>query len=401
MIYVPGPRHPVNPVVINPYQQLLMFRQGGTGVPASGTWGTAARALFYPLEVWEPFVVAKAYWCNGATVGTDFIDIGAYLMTDMTTGRLDMIRSTGAVLSAGTVSVAQEAPGWRIARAQITSGNSSTDATSYATASVTLKAGRLYLLSVVNTKASADVISAVTGGPTFTSRATTQFNGTAHRVSLWSAVPTTDYTGTLTIDFGGGNTQTACVWSLLECSGVDTTTTDGIVQTATGTGSSTTPLATLGAFDSADNATFGINANVSDTTTTPGAGFTEMSDNNAATPAACMQTQWRVDNDTTSDGTITSAQWGAIAAEIKADTASPFVIPPTLIGVTNVYMGFCVSGTTATVMRGVSPNIWNGQAAGMLQLASAFPLPSSLIPVSAVTAPNNVLAGFSLRSLIG
>ena len=52
--------------------------------------------------------MSKAFWCNGATTGTDSIDIGIYRMTDMTTGRCDLIRSTGAVLSAAPASAVQE-----------------------------------------------------------------------------------------------------------------------------------------------------------------------------------------------------------------------------------------------------------------------------------------------------
>lgn len=396
MTYAPPPRHRYPDCLITPYHDTSL----GLGIearaaPVSGTWSATARAYFYPIAPVEPFTVAKAYWCNGATVGTDSIDIGVYRMTDLTTGRMDLIRSTGAVLSAGTVSRVQETATWKVARANITSGNSSSDATSYDTASVTLKTGRLYIMSVVNTKASADVVSAITGGPTFTSRRTTQFSGTAYRVSLWTAVPTVDYTGVLTIDFGGGNTQTACVWALEEFSGVDTTTDDGIVQTATGTGTSVTPLATLAAFGSASNATFGINANVSDTTTTPGTGFTEIVDISSATPVACLQTQWRVDNDTTSDGTITSAAWGAIAAEVMAD-ASPFIIPPDMPGTADLYMAMTVSGGTATFLR-AGPA---GFLAGMRELASMFPLSSSCVPgaLSAVRLP---LGGFSSRTLIG
>src|SRR6185369_12852358 len=137
----------------------------------------------------------------------------------------------------------------------ITSGGSTTDATSYATASVTLKTGVLYLLSVSNTKASAaNAVSSIDGGPTFVSRSTTTFApSTAGRISIWSCVPTTDYTGTLTINFGGGNTQTNCGWNLNAFYHVDTATNDGIVQNAVGTGTGTTALATLAAFGSANN----------------------------------------------------------------------------------------------------------------------------------------------------
>lgn len=401
MIYAPPPRHPIAPVTITPYSDFAGYQTyGERGVPSSGSITTANQVNLFPLYLLEPFTVAKAFWCNGATVGTDNVFIGVYQMTDLSTGRVDIIRSSGPVLSAGTANVVQETATWKVAAnaTSITTGADSTDGTAYTTASVTLKTGRLYLMSVVNTAASAAVVSSISSGPTWASRASTQYNGTAHRVSIWSGVPTADYTGTLAINFGA--TQTGCRWSLNEFAGVDTATTDGVVQGVTGTGSSTTPLATLAAFGSANNATFGAMANTADSTTTPGTGFTELSDDTTATtPASFLQTEWRVDNDTTVDGTITSGAWGAAAVEIKADASATLVIPPSMIGNPNVYMGFNVSGTTATIFRSaLSANEFK-----IMKLASATSttgLPSTFVPVASSTTIVP-LAGFSSRSLIG
>lgn len=396
-MFVPGQTARIHGPTITPFHdEMSPLGQAHQTPPASGTWGTASLANFWPIYLREPFVVAKAFWCNGATVGTDSIDIGVYRMTDPSTGRLDLIRSTGRVLSAGSANVVQATSTWRVAAANITTGVDSTDATSYQTASVTLKAGRLYLLSFVNTAADAAVISGISGGPTWTSRSSTQYNTTAHRVSIWSGVPTSDYTGTIVVSFGA--TQTGGRWSLNEFSGVDTTTNDGIVQQATGTGNSTTPLATLGAFGSANNATFGVNANTADSTTTPGSGFLELSDlSTTTTPASFLQTQWRVDNDTTSDGTITSGQWGAAAVEIQADTATPFVIPPSQVP--DIYMAMTVTGTTATLIRH-NATVPQATGRGHLVLTSQPWLASSCTPSSPAGNLRLPVAGFSLRSLI-
>jgi len=395
-MWTPPNRSLPNPVTVTPYHdEMAGLEIAYASGASSGSFVNTA--LFFPLYLREPMVCSKAIIANGSTVGTDSWDLGVYRMTDMTTGRMDLIRSTGAVLSANA-NVVQESGTWRVAPANITTGVDSTDATTYTTASVTLKTGRLYLLSFVNTAADAIVISSIAGGGTWTSRSSTQYNTTAHRVSIWSRVPTVDYTGTIVVTFGA--TQTSGRWSLNEFSGVDTATTDGIVQQATGTGNSVTPLATLAAFGSANNATFGANANTADSTTTPGAGFTELSDDaTATTPASFLQTQFRVDNDTTSDGTITSGQWGAAAVEIKADTVTPFVIPPSMPGVPDIYLGFSMSGTTATVLRLASG--WPLQGAmGMLELTTTFPLRSSLIPVVLTGARIVPLVGFSSRSLV-
>jgi hypothetical protein len=321
MTYTPAPRHGITLPVVTPFHDVMAGLAGAfTTAPSSGSISSGQRVYLWPLYLREPFTPAKAFVCNGATIGTDSWDIGIYRMTDMSTGRCDLIRSTGAILSNQPVSAVQESGRVQISGKNITSGNDSTDGTAYVTASVTLIAGRCYLLSVANTAASAAVVSSITNGATWSSRSSTQFNTTAHRVSIWSGVPASDYTGTLTINFGA--TQTACVWSLNEFVNVDTASTDGVVQQAVGTGTSVTPLATLAAFGNQDNATFGALANISDTTTTPGTGFTELSDTASATPVACLETEWQVDNDTTVDGTITSAAWGACAVELKALTTT-------------------------------------------------------------------------------
>ena len=402
MMFGPPPRWRLPDVALTVASEACLAAAPIGIAPSSGNWAVANTARFAPLHLLEPFTVAKAFWCNGATVGTDSIDIGVYRMTDMSTGRLDLVRSTGAVLSAGTVSVVQEVGTWRVARANVTSGGDSTDRSSapgYTTASVTLKAGRLCLLSIENSAASAAAPSAITGGPTWTQRATGQYNGTANRLSLYSAVPTVDYTGTIDIAFGA--TQTGCTWVLDEFSGVDTATNHGLVQvTAVATGSGTTPAATLSAFGSANNATFGVQGHAANTTATPGTGFTELADVGTATPAQAIGTEWRVDNDTSVDFTITSAAWACVGAEIKAD-ASAFVIPPATVGSPDVYFAMTVSGITATFLR-VTASAGISNTVGVLVATTTFPLPSNVTPSPPSTATVSfALAGFSSRSLIG
>lgn len=400
--YPPGYRFP-DPVV-TPFHDTscgLAINSLAT-VPTSGAWTTAGRAFLYPLRLNEAMTVAKAYILKGATVGTDSWDIGVYRMTDVSTGRVDLIRSTGVVLSSAGANVCQETATWKVARSNRTSGGSSVDGDSYATASVTLKTGRLYCLAIEHSHATdAPVVASIEGGPTFTSRASVQFNGTANRVSLWTAVPTADYTGTLTITFAASSGVTGATWSLDEMSGVDTSTNDGIVQTATGAGSSVTPLATLAAFASTSNATYGIHGKAANATSTPGTGFTELSDTGTATPAQSISTEWRVDNGTTVDFTITSTAWGAIAAEIKADT-SPFVVPPQLPGSGDLYLSVSNSGTTATYF---SINAFQSQLAALGALciqSGASPLPSTATATSIPVATQRgvIVCGLSARSLL-
>jgi hypothetical protein len=360
---------------------------------ASATWPAANKALFIPIRLLEPYAVAKVGWGMAATASNN-ADVGVYEMTDLSAGRLDMIRSIGATAISVTNAV-QDSAVWRIARANLTASSDSTDSQTYTTASVTLKANRLYLMSVENSHASsASAVSSIDNSGTWVSRSTVQYNTNLNRTSIWSFVPTTDYTGTLVINFGA-TTQTGCVWSLIEMSGVDTATNHGIVQNATGTGSSTTPLATLSAFASANNATFAAHGHAAATATTPGTGFTEMNDTTAATPAQALETSWRVDNDTTADATITSAQWGSCAVEVKAD-ASPFVLPVS----TALYIAMSVDATAPTVAH-AQPSVSGViRESGHLELTTTFPLPSNCTPVAA-TGVRVPLVGVSRRTLLG
>jgi hypothetical protein len=305
-----------------------------TGAPASGSNGSGALAHFYPLYLLEPYPVSKAFWCNGATVGTDQIDIGIYRCTDQTTGRMDLVRSTGAVYS-NFPNVVQEA-GW----AQVTAvnhiaGGTATGATTFATVPVRMAADKMYLLTVENVHgASASPISSVDNGPTFTSRSTTQYNGTLNRTSVWSAAPTVNYSGTLVINFGAGGVQTGCTWTLEELSGVDTATNDGVVQQVVATGSSGTAAVALSAFASIYNATFFGQSHASSASTTAKAQFPLLLMGQIVGPPAMgIGTEWFVGNDTAPSMTFTSAAWGACGLEIKAAAAhaTPWSIARTLL----------------------------------------------------------------------
>lgn len=197
----------------------------------------------------------------------------------------------------------------------VTSGSSSTDATSYATSAVTLKAGRLYLLAVTNTKASAPDTPTAAGGPTWTNEESIGFataGAPTQRLTVFRAIPSADYTGAVTADFGG-QTQTGACWVLVEVLGVDPATTQGVRQSvAATTDSGTTVTATLAAFGSAQNATIGFVAKASAGDVTPGTGFTELADVNAATPAQALEAEARQDNDTGVDASWTGAIGAAI-----------------------------------------------------------------------------------------
>jgi len=233
----------------------------------------------------------------------------------------------------------------------LTSTGNPGDSSNYPTSSVTLKAGRLYLLAVSNTKATTPDTATITGGGTWIAQHTLTFNTAAtptQRLSIFKLVPTADYTGTLGISFSA--TQTACLWDLTEVFGADVSRADiGVRQSVVARFDSTAaPVATLAALLNADSGVYGATAKGSTSAVTPGSGFTELTDVTEATPAAGLQTEWRNGNDTTVDCSWT----GAVAAETIAleiipltfatnagDVDAPFVAllygPATVVTLTN------------------------------------------------------------------
>lgn len=374
----------------------------GVGSPVSAAWGQAGRATLWPLNLPEPYTVTRAWWLNGATAGTDSVDIGIYRMTDQSTGRVDLIRAMGATVTAGT-SIAQEVTVFKANATNVTSGSSTTDQDTYTTASVTLKSGKFYLLSVANSHASAaPAVASITGGTetwtvTDATNGTTTFNSGAMRLSIWKAAPTADYTGTISIAFGASSGTTGAIWSLTEWVGNDGSAP--VVQIVTATGNSTSPSVTLAAFGATANATFGAIACAAGSAIAPGTGFTEQSDNSIATPTMVMQTEWTQANDTSVDGTVTSGEWAIIGAEIKASTAS-LIIPPCPIGATgDIYLAHVVSGGTTRIYGG-NMALLRVSTLGVLGIAAtAIPLPTFATAVTTQSNSNSsMVGGFSNAS---
>lgn len=212
----------------------------------------------------------------------------------------------------------------------LTSGTKTVDATTATTASVTVTAGRLYMFTVV----SKTEISTDPNQPTITGNGLTvaqvPTNGTQvidstsssrrRHTLLWAYCASTS-TGTFTIDFGG-QTQVTSGWAIDEiASGFFSTTP--IVQAAKNLSLTavTSITATLGAFSSTLNATYG-SFGVSNGTNNPtaGSGFaTVTSVQDSVEGNLGLETEFRVDNDTTVDFTFSSdSELGVIGCEIRA-----------------------------------------------------------------------------------
>ncbi len=217
-----------------------------------------------------------------------------------------------------------------VSASNLATTGSSTDATSYATASITPGTNKLILAWVYSIAATAPNTPTASGNSLTWQQIDTQLDkDSLRRITLFRAMGTPS-TGAVTFDFGG-QTQTGCAWSIIEYTGMDTTGTNGsgaIVQSAKNlTASTATSLTvTLAAFSSANNATaggFGFPLNTAGLPNA-GSGFTRTGQRNQATPNLSIGSEFRSDNDTTvdMDSSASSIPWVGIAVEIKDAVAS-------------------------------------------------------------------------------
>ncbi len=227
----------------------------------------------------------------------------------------------------------------------LTKNGSITDATSYTTASVTFTAGRFYLLTFVSrTGITADPTqpTATGTGMTFTVVPT---NGTQvydnssssrKRQTLFYGLCSSNTTTTVVFD-EAGQTQTDAEWCIDEiASGLVITGTNGInaiVQSAKNldaTATTNTITATLAAFASANNATYGSFAEGNGSTLTVGSGFTSISESHV-NGSCSLLTEFNVGNDTTVNATNgINSELGAIALELQAEVVAATTTSSTL-----------------------------------------------------------------------
>lgn len=220
-----------------------------------------------------------------------------------------------------------------ISASALTVGGSSTDTSSYATASITPTANRLVLVLVTNFRSLGASTPTLTGnGLTWVQVATVAYAAGGDRATVFRAMGAAPTTGAITIAFGGV-TQLACAWSVIEFGGVDTGGTNGsaaVVQSATNSVAAGTSLGvTLAAFGSANNGAYaGFGTSQSTSAITPDGGWTEVHDQGLSGDQGRIETQWRVDPDTSAAASWgLSADAGGVALEIKA-----FVGPQTYQG---------------------------------------------------------------------
>ena len=215
-----------------------------------------------------------------------------------------------------------------ISCSSLTSAASTTDATSYDTASITPTANVLQLLAVTSRTATADiVVPTVTGNSlTWVEVNKVPVSGNNRSVTVFRSMGASPTTGVATIDFGA-QTQTSAIWSVIECSGVDTSGTNGsgaIVQSdpEDAGGAGTSYSNSLAAFGSSSNAGYGAVMHLANEATTPGTDWTELDDDATAENTYAFQTQWKINDNVVTASWASSVFYQDVVVEIKAASAA-------------------------------------------------------------------------------
>lgn len=203
-----------------------------------------------------------------------------------------------------------------------TSAGSTTDGTSFTTASHTPTANALQLLWVESHNA-----SNLNGPPTVTGNsltwvqvATVAFTTAVRRLTLFRALGAAPGTGVSTIDFGA-DAQTSCVWTLVQFAGVDVSGTNGsgaIVQSGTDANASGTAVGVaLAALENSKNVHAAGVGSASDAITSD-VSFTQQGTATISVSSCTIQSQTAV-NQAACNATIAATGVSTmISAEIKA-----------------------------------------------------------------------------------
>lgn len=219
----------------------------------------------------------------------------------------------------------------------ILTAGSSTDASSYNTASVDITGNRLALLWVYSIASAAPNQPTVSGaGGTWVNIGTSLDSDGLRRITLFRSKALFT-TGALTISFAG-QTQTGCNWSLSEYDFVSTNGANGsaaVVQVASynTTLNATSATATLNAFSNPTNATvggFGIPLN-SANTPMPGSTFLQNGQVNQSNPNQAIISESLGFSSTSVSATAGgSVPWVAVVAEIgfQAAPSAPTLSTP-------------------------------------------------------------------------
>lgn len=203
---------------------------------------------------------------------------------------------------------------------------STSNVNTYASASYTPVANRLYLLAVAHSDAAPETTVptvTTTNGLAFVQVGSSMPFGTiaspGQRLTLFRAMKASGLSaGTHTVTLGDNGTGCAAI--LAEVTGVVTTGTDGadaVRNTSTNNAdASANPSITMGSFADATNGTFACFAANTQTAPTEALGFAALSYQDYATPAVGIFAEWSIANKSTASCTLASSAWAGIAVEL-------------------------------------------------------------------------------------
>lgn len=225
-----------------------------------------------------------------------------------------------------------------VAFTNLTSGTDTDGNSTAVTASVTLTANRLHLLTVSSNQfnGSPAEIPTCTGWTQVATFIYYNAGGTdipSNRLTILRRMPGSNETGTHTIDFNSVS-QNEVMYSIDQSdANVETGGTNGsaaIVQSVTNSGNGTALAATLAAFGSTDNGTFGAGTIYASgmTSWTVGTNFTALANiAGGFSTDLSMLTEYRDVNDTSVDATAAATgDWGMIAVEVAAASGGGFTL---------------------------------------------------------------------------
>jgi hypothetical protein len=221
-------------------------------------------------------------------------------------------------------------PAWAApAPTLLTSGSSTTDQSSYTTASVTAHANKLILVCVAgrpdDNSSQAVTVSGLSA--TWAQVALADSGAFGRFAACYRTMVSSDQTGTITLNYN--ETQLTATWAVTEWSGVDLSGTNGsgaIVQAVTNNATSATSLTvTLAGFSSSVNRPYAFFRYSGSTGTSSEAGWTSLpSDITDAENSSGVLGEWRNDTSDTTPSASSSASgaWAGIAIEIRAEGVS-------------------------------------------------------------------------------
>lgn len=205
----------------------------------------------------------------------------------------------------------------------LTSGTNTTDATSFATASVSPGSNRAIYLGVLASSSAGDTTPTATGnGLTWVAEDSVVVTASNNRrLTVFRAMGASPSAGAITISWGA-TTQLSAAWIVVECTNANTSGTNAsgaTRQSVTNTVATGTSLTgTLAALDHANNVHLCFLGNDVGSVT-PDADFAELADVGVAGALIRIQASWAT-NETACTNTFSSGNAGCISLEVKSGT---------------------------------------------------------------------------------